>query len=150
MFALITVIHIAVCFVLITIVLLQAGKGANMGAAFGGSSQTVFGSTGAGTFLGKLTAGVAVVFMLTSMTLTYMASHRSSSYLMEQQKMPAAEQTLPGKIPNTAQTIPVQKQNAAPITIPVQTAPDAAKAPAPVAAPAAAKVPATPPAPASK
>jgi preprotein translocase subunit SecG len=43
MYALLTILHISACFVLITVVLLQAGKGANMGAAFGGSSQTVFG-----------------------------------------------------------------------------------------------------------
>lgn len=139
MYALLTILHILVCFVLITVVLLQAGKGANMGAAFGGSSQTVFGSTGAGTFLGKLTAGVAVVFMLTSLTLTYMAAHRSSSSLMEQQKMPAAEQTIPVQMPNAAQT-----------TIPVTGIPDAAKVPVPAASPEAAKTPATPPAPASK
>ena len=152
MYALLTILHILVCFVLITIVLLQAGKGANMGAAFGGSSQTVFGSTGAGTFLGKLTAGVAVVFMLTSLTLTYMAAHRSSSSLMEQQKMPAAEQTIPVKIPPNANqvTIPVQTQNAAPITIPVKTGSDAAKVPVPAASSEAAKTSATPPAPASK
>ena len=126
MYAFVTFIHIAVCFVLITIVLLQAGKGANMGAAFGGSSQTVFGSSGAGTFLGKLTAGVAVVFMLTSLTLTYMANHRSTSSLLDQQKMPAAEQTMPVK------------------------SPDAAKSPTPVTSPDAAKLPVTPPAPVSK
>ena len=57
MYTLLIILHILICFVLILIVLLQAGKGANMGAAFGGSSQTVFGSSGAGTFLGKLTAG---------------------------------------------------------------------------------------------
>lgn len=139
MYALLTILHISACFVLITVVLLQAGKGANMGAAFGGSSQTVFGSTGAGTFLGKLTAGVAVVFMLTSLTLTYMSAHRSSSSLMEQKKMPVAEQTIPVKIPNAAQT-----------TIPVTSIPGGAKVPVPVASPEAAKIPATPPAPANK
>jgi len=51
MYALLIILHILACFVLILIVLLQAGKGADMGAAFGGSSQTVFGSSGAGTFL---------------------------------------------------------------------------------------------------
>jgi preprotein translocase subunit SecG len=127
MYALITILHILICFVLITTVLLQAGKGANMGAAFGGSSQTVFGSTGAGTFLGKLTAGVAVVFMLTSLTLTYMAAHKGSSSLLNQPKAPAAEQTIPS-----------QTHQAAPISIPVQTSPGAAQ------------LPATPPAPASK
>lgn len=101
MYTLLIILHIAICFVLILTVLLQAGKGANMGAAFGGSSQTVFGSTGAGTFLGKLTAGVAIVFMLTSLTLTYMANHRGTSSLIEQ-KPPAADQTLPVASPDAA------------------------------------------------
>ena len=65
MYSLLVILHVLACLVLIVIVLLQAGKGANMGAAFGGSSQTVFGSSGAGTFLGKLTAAIAVLFMLT-------------------------------------------------------------------------------------
>jgi protein translocase SecG subunit len=51
----ITILHIVVCIVLVLVVLLQAGKGAAMGAAFGGSSQTVFGSSGPGTFLSKMT-----------------------------------------------------------------------------------------------
>jgi preprotein translocase subunit SecG len=96
------ILHILVCLVLILIVLLQAGKGANMGAAFGGSSQTVFGSSGAGTFLGKLTAAIAIIFMLTSLTLTYTASHRSSS-LMDQKKLPVNEQKLPLPSPDAAQ-----------------------------------------------
>ena len=99
MYTLLIILHVLVCFVLILIVLLQAGKGANMGAAFGGSSQTVFGSSGAGTFLGKMTAGVAIVFMLTSLALTYTASHRSSS-LMDKSKLPVTGQTLPITSPN--------------------------------------------------
>jgi preprotein translocase subunit SecG len=79
---LINVLHIISCFVLVIVVLLQAGKGASMGAAFGGSSQTVFGSSGAGTFLGKMTTAVAVVFMLTSLFLSYASIHKGSS-LME-------------------------------------------------------------------
>jgi len=125
MYTLLIALHIVICLVLILIVLLQAGKGANMGAAFGGSSQTVFGSSGAGTFLGKLTAGVAVVFMLTSLILTYMANHRSTSSLMDQ-RPPAVDRTMPA---------PSQ---------------DATALPSPVPGPDAAKMPAVPPAPASK
>lgn len=112
-YALLTILHILICIVLITIVLLQAGKGADMGAAFGGSSQTVFGSSGAGTFLGKLTATVAIIFMITSLMLTYTASHRSSS-LMDQSKLPVSEQKLPlpgsdaAKLP-VAPAVPVSK-----------------------------------------
>jgi preprotein translocase subunit SecG len=70
------VIHVIVCIALIMIVLLQTGKGADMGAAFGGGgSQTLFGATGASTFLGKATTVAAVIFMLTSLTLAYRSSH---------------------------------------------------------------------------
>jgi preprotein translocase subunit SecG len=100
MYPLLIILHVIICLVLITIVLLQAGKGANMGAAFGGSSQTVFGSSGAGTFLGKLTAGVAIVFMLTSLILTYMANHRSTASLMDQRTPIAVDQKLPVKSPD--------------------------------------------------
>lgn len=66
------IIHVVVCIALIMIVLLQTGKGADMGAAFGGgSSQTLFGSAGASTFLSKATTVAAIVFMLTSLTLAY-------------------------------------------------------------------------------
>jgi preprotein translocase subunit SecG len=101
MYTLLVILHIAASLVLILIVLLQAGKGADMGAAFGGSSQTVFGSSGAGTFLGKMTAGIAILFMCTSLLLTYTASHRSSS-LMERTRVPVTEQKLPPASPNAA------------------------------------------------
>lgn len=68
-------IHIIICLFLILIVLVQSGKGAQMGVTFGGgSSQTLFGSRGASTFLNKLTTATAVVFMLTSLTLAIIAS----------------------------------------------------------------------------
>jgi len=91
---LLTVVHILVCFALIGIVLLQHGKGADMGAAFGGSSQTVFGSSGATTFLGKLTAGAAIVFMFTCLGLTYAATHRYKSSIMKD-AAPAAKPAAP-------------------------------------------------------
>jgi preprotein translocase subunit SecG len=101
MITLVTILHVLACFVLILVVLLQAGKGANMGAAFGGSSQTVFGSSGAGTFLGKLTATVAIIFMLTSLILTYTAGHRGSS-LVERSKIPITQQAPPAASPDAA------------------------------------------------
>jgi preprotein translocase subunit SecG len=83
MSTLLIIIHVIVCIALIVIVLLQAGKGAGMGAAFGGgSSQTLFGSSGAGTFLGKATTAVAIIFMLTSFSLAYYSSHKERSALM--------------------------------------------------------------------
>jgi len=95
MIILVTSVHIVVCVGLIIVVLLQTGKGADMGAAFGGgSSSTVFGSSGAGNFLTRLTTGMAVVFMLTSLTLGYFAGQRPSSSVFDRvdpaQTSPAA------------------------------------------------------------
>lgn len=69
-----TVLHVAVALCLVLSVLLQAGKGAGIGAAFGGSSDTMFGSRGPVSFLSKLTTGAAVLFMVTSLLLTYVGS----------------------------------------------------------------------------
>ena len=66
MFVLITIIHVLACVVLVLTVLLQAGKGADIGAVFGGASTTIFGSSGAGNFLTRLTTGAAIVFMVPS------------------------------------------------------------------------------------
>jgi len=83
------VLHIVVCLALILIVLLQTGKGADMGAAFGGgSSQTLFGSTGASTFLSKATTMAAVVFMLTSLILAYMSGNQTASTIMDDSPVP--------------------------------------------------------------
>jgi preprotein translocase subunit SecG len=110
---LITILHVAVCIVLILVVLLQAGKGANMGAVFGGSSQTIFGSSGPGTFLGKMTTGVAIIFMLTSFSLSYTASRKGSS-LMEGASRPAAQKTAPVQQPATPSTTAAPESPAAP------------------------------------
>ena len=79
----IIILHIVVCVALILIVLLQKGKGAGMGAAFGGSSQTVFGSAGATTFLHKVTTIIAVVFMLTSLGLSFLFGRGATTSIME-------------------------------------------------------------------
>jgi preprotein translocase subunit SecG len=76
-------VHVAVCIALILIVLLQRGKGASMGAAFGGSSQTVFGSAGATSFLSKITAAAAVVFMITSLGLAFLFGRGAQTSIME-------------------------------------------------------------------
>src|SRR3954464_7838118 len=82
MSTLITILHVIVCLFLMLTVLLQSGKGGGMGGAFGGgNAATVFGGSGASTFLRKLTAGAATVFMLTSMVLAFIASHNSADAL---------------------------------------------------------------------
>ncbi len=81
---LIIALHIAICIALILIVLLQKGKGAGMGAAFGGSSQTVFGSSGATSFMHKVTTIIAIVFMLTSLGLSIFFGKGGSSSIMDE------------------------------------------------------------------
>ena len=96
------ILHVVVSLALILIVLLQRGKGAGMGAAFGGSSQTVFGSSGATSFMHKVTTAAAIVFMLTSLGLSIFFGRGTRSSIMdgvEQTAIPAAESTqVPGPI----------------------------------------------------
>jgi preprotein translocase subunit SecG len=95
---LLIILHVAVCVALIMIVLLQTGKGADMGAAFGGgSSQTLFGSTGASTFLSKATTAAAVIFMLTSLALAYISSHRTGDSIMTDSPVPVEQPASPGQ-----------------------------------------------------
>jgi preprotein translocase subunit SecG len=78
------VLHVIVCVFLVAVVLLQRGKGAEIGAVFGGgASSTVFGSRGAGTFLSKLTTASAAVFMMTSLSLSYIYTQDSGERLFE-------------------------------------------------------------------
>jgi preprotein translocase subunit SecG len=80
MIYLVTVIHVLVCVFLIIVVLLQHGQSADIAAAFGGAgSQTAFGARAAGTVLSRATTYAAVAFMLTSVTLSVMATRRGSS-----------------------------------------------------------------------
>ena len=79
MYTLAVIVHVIVCFLMIGAILLQAGKGAEIGAAFGGSSQTVFGSRGPGTFLSKVTVAAAIIFMLTSLGLAVLSKERTFS-----------------------------------------------------------------------
>ncbi len=79
------VLHVVVCIFLIAVVLLQRGRGAEIGAVFGGGGgSTVFGSRGAGNFLTKLTTASAVIFMLTSLTLSYLWSSSGEDRLFEE------------------------------------------------------------------
>ncbi|MDH5585827.1 MAG: preprotein translocase subunit SecG [Nitrospirota bacterium] len=79
MYTLAVSIHLIVCFLMIASILLQAGKGAEIGASFGGSSQTVFGSRGPGTFLSKVTVGTAIVFMMSSLSLALLSKQANTS-----------------------------------------------------------------------
>src|SRR5438874_13533963 len=95
MSTLVTILHVIVCLFLMLTVLMQSGKGGGMGGAFGGcKSGTGFGGSGGSSFLRRLTAIAGTVFMLTSITLAFLASHNTSDALdkfMEQQQSAAAK-----------------------------------------------------------
>jgi len=74
------IIHVIIALLLIGVVLVQRGQGADMGASFGGGgAQTLFGSRGSGSFLGKMTGGLAAAFMLTSLTLAFFSQQQTGS-----------------------------------------------------------------------
>ncbi|ADK85334.1 preprotein translocase, SecG subunit [Desulfarculus baarsii DSM 2075] len=126
-------LHLVACAILVLVVLLQTGKGASLGAAFGGASQTVFGSSGAQTFLGKMTTIVAVIFMVTSLTLAITAGGKGSKSVMADVAQPAAQQESAPPAPPKADA-----------TAPAPTATDKGVAPAEKPAPQAPAAPAKP------
>ena len=82
-------VHVLVAVLLIGVVLIQRGQGADMGVSFGGGgAQTLFGSRGSGSFLGKATGGLAAVFMTTSLTLAFFTQQEAGS-LAERSVAPA-------------------------------------------------------------
>jgi preprotein translocase subunit SecG len=95
MHTLVIIIHVIACFLMIGAILLQSGKGAEIGAAFGGSSQTVFGSRGPANFLSKFTVVVAVVFMVTSLSLAILAKERTFSSTVIDLKKKDSSETAP-------------------------------------------------------
>ena len=150
---LITTLHVIVCIILILVVLLQSGKGADLAGAFGGGgTQTAFGSRGPASFLSKLTTGAAVLFMLTCLSLSMIGEKREAKSILDTTKgrpapaqkapaaaKPAAVVPTPEQIKKTQEEIEARhKQNPAATqsapaptqgSQPAQSKPDATKAP---------------------
>jgi len=106
MYIALIVFHVIACFGIMGLVLLQSGKGADIGSAFGGAgSQAVFGSMGTPTLLGKVTAVVAVVFAITSFSLALMGGERSGSVVREPAPVTAPAAPAPAT-PPAAPTAP--------------------------------------------
>ncbi|MEJ5300284.1 MAG: preprotein translocase subunit SecG [Thermodesulforhabdaceae bacterium] len=103
---LLIVFHVLLCLFLIVVVLLQTSKGAEIGAAFGGASRTLFGASGAPTVMGKVTAVVAILFMLTSIVLTRYAERPSVRSVMDK-----PQQTAPAPVLPEAKPVPVAPQS---------------------------------------
>ncbi len=118
------VLHIIVCIALTIVVLLQQGKGADVGAVFGGSSQTVFGAGGASSPLFKLTWTFALLFALTSLFLAYSSTKRISGSIFEDRRM-----SVPARpaVPSGAPSIGVPAAPASSIPAPKPAAPAPAK-----------------------
>jgi len=108
----ILVMHVLAALALVGLVLLQHGKGADVGAAFGsGASGSVFGSAGSANFLSRTTAILAVVFFMTSLGLTYFSSRKTESKGVITQ--PVQEKSLPAQIPSGAPAAPAKSAPAA-------------------------------------
>jgi len=117
------VLHIIVCIALTIIVLLQQGKGADVGAVFGGSSQTVFGAGGASSPLFKLTWTFALLFGLTSLFLAYSSTKRISGSIFEGRRVPVPVHSAPASVP--LNSIPMAPGGSAPASKPLLPAPAA-------------------------
>lgn len=126
MYIVLTIVHILVAFIMVGVILLQSGKGAEIGAAFGGSSQTVFGSRGAGTFLSKMTAVAATIFMVTSLSLAILSKRQNYSSTIGLDK-PVSSPSAPA-VPGSPAGIPAPGPPAAD-----QRTPHDSNAPAPAA-----------------
>lgn len=126
-YTILLIIHVLACIFLVTVVLLQQGKGADVGAVFGGSSQTLFGTSGAGNLLTKLTSATAIIFMLTSLTLTYGAAKQTTRSIFDSapksapapsasEEMPAAQPSASTESKGTAATPTSETAQPAPAT----------------------------------
>jgi len=104
MYALLIIVHVIASIALVMIVLLQTGKGADMGSAFGGASQTLFGGAGPAPLLGKITTVAAVIFMVTSLSLAYISANPSAGSLVKNAR-PVGQpvQPSPAQAPGGAQ-----------------------------------------------
>jgi len=132
MYVILVILHIIVSIALIAIVLLQSGKGAEMGASFGaGGSQSVFGAGGGSTFMSKMTTGAAIIFMLTSLTLAYLSGKSGSSSIMSSKaatKAAPQKQATPPQLPApgqpaTAPAAPAQPAQQKAVPAPAPEAP---------------------------
>jgi preprotein translocase subunit SecG len=109
---LLTTLHVLVCFVLVIVIMLQSGNAADLAGAFGGAgSQTAFGPRGAATFLSRATTWCAIVFMMTSLTLSVRRAPTgsfSTGSILEQTQSPAPAKTTPAPAHQPAPAPPVQ------------------------------------------
>ncbi len=107
MYTIVLLLHIIIAVAIVLIVLLQVGKGSGMGAVFGGSSESFFGSTGPSNFLEKATIVTGIIFLVTSLVLAYISGSNGNGSLFNKMPIPAA-------------SAPAPSQNAMPVSPPTQ------------------------------
>jgi preprotein translocase subunit SecG len=129
MVTIVVAIHVVICLALIVVILLQQGKGAEIGAVFGGSSQTVFGASGAGNVLTKATWAMAAMFFATSIFLAYASTRRFTGSIFGSGSGLSHRVAVPSR-----PMVPIVPAKPAPMTAPVMPA-----APAPQSKPVAPK-----------
>ncbi|HXV61514.1 MAG TPA: preprotein translocase subunit SecG [Vicinamibacteria bacterium] len=121
-----TALHILVCLFLILVILAQQGKGQDLASAFGGGgSQTAFGARGTATLLSKITAGAAIIFMVTSLTLSYLRPAVSQNTVVPE-SAPAATPEAP---PPSDEAPPPEEPGAGESAVPPTETPDAGEKP---------------------
>src|SRR3954452_20762204 len=119
-YTLLTIVHVLVCLFLIVVVLLQSGKAADLAGAFGGmGSQTAFGARGSATLLSKATTGAAILFMITSLTLSILATRRAGvgNTILDKHPAPVSKQqqpAAPAPAPNPTPAAPGAPTQSAP------------------------------------
>ncbi len=109
MYTVVLLVHIMLAVAIVMVVLLQVGKGSGMGAAFGGSSESFFGSSGPSNFLEKATIVVGILFLLTSLTLAYISGESGQNRLFNQM-VPAQTSPLPAPSQNALPASPSTTQ----------------------------------------
>jgi preprotein translocase subunit SecG len=120
LYSILIVVYVIVCVFLVLTVLLQQGKGAEIGAVFG-SSDTIFGSAGPASFLHKITSGLAVLFMVLALVLTYLSAHRvEDSIMQDAEVVPTSPVTV--EIPKAKETVETTK-TVIPETVKTDSAP---------------------------
>ncbi|HSF16299.1 MAG TPA: preprotein translocase subunit SecG [Vicinamibacteria bacterium] len=121
-----TALHILVCLFLILVILAQQGKGQDLASAFGGGgSQTAFGARGTATLLSKITAGAAITFMVTSLTLSYLRPAVSQNTVVPE----SAPAVTPEAPPPSGEVPPSEEPGAGESTVPPAETPDAGEKP---------------------
>jgi len=119
MYITLIIVHLIACLGIIGFVLLQSGKGADIGSAFGGGTggQAVFGSMGTPTILTKITTGIAIAFTITSFSLALLGGERGSSVVREAPAPPPASTAPPASTPPSS-SAPAPAAPAAPTSTP--------------------------------